>query len=241
MIKIVYLIFLGLFSLIMSGDGFAYLTLFEGQSQTETSGKTLTAKTGSVSTSGYNQRGSLDPKILALGLKAHQCASKKGFAKRKEVLTIIDYSKPSNQKRLWIVDVKNKKVTSEQLVAHGEKSGGDKANQFSNTVNSHQSSIGVFVTGETYQGSNGLSLRLKGLEKGINHKAEPRNIVIHPASYVSKDFLNHHGGRLGRSWGCPALDPTLAQPTINSIKGGSVLFAYYPDSRWLKESAFLNC
>lgn len=193
------------------------------------------------STSSIAKSGNIDPKVLALGLKAYNCVSKKGLAVKNEVLTIIDYSKPSTQKRMWIVDMKKKMVALEQLVAHGTGSGDHiKAKSFSNKINSHQSSIGVFVTGETYLGKNGLSLRLKGLEKGINDKAESRAIVIHGADYASDNFAKRYG-RLGRSWGCPAIDPKHTKKTINHIKGGSVVFAYFPDKKWMKQSSFLNC
>lgn len=185
--------------------------------------------------------GNIDPKVLELGLRAYSCVSKKGVSIKNNVLTIIDYSKPATEKRLWIVDMEKKKVTLEQLVAHGSGSGDyHKAKSFSNVNGSHQSSLGVFVTGETYNGKNGLSLRLQGLEKGINDKAERRAIVIHGASYASDNFLKRTG-RLGRSWGCPAIDPRYTKETINQIKGGSVVFAYYPDKKWVNKSEYLNC
>lgn len=185
-------------------------------------------------------RSSLDPSVLALGLKALHCVNLKGLTRNHEVLTIIDYSKPSSEKRMWVLNLKKNRVEMEQLVAHGSGSGDNKPKKFSNNNNSHQSSIGVFVTGEPYQGKNGLSLRLDGLETGVNDKARQRAIVVHGADYVNDQIVKSYG-RLGRSWGCPAVDQNLIEPTINTIKNGSVVFAYYPDNHWLEESEYLHC
>jgi len=182
----------------------------------------------------------LEPEVLALGLKAFHCASVKGVHRKYDTLTIIDYSKPSSEKRMWVLDLKNQRVEMEQLVAHGSGSGNKQAKKFSNKVNSHQSSIGVFVTGEPYRGKNGLSLRLNGLEEGVNDKARSRSIVIHGAKYVSDKFAKQYG-RVGRSWGCPAVDQKVIKPTVNKIKEGSLVFAYYPDNHWLEQSEFLHC
>lgn len=200
----------------------------------------ISTKAWAISATQINNLGNIDPKVLELGMRAYNCAIKMGKASRDEVLTIIDYSKPSSEKRLWIVDIEKKKITSEQLVAHGSGSGEHKSTRFSNKNNSHQSSIGVFRTAESYGGKHGLSLRLDGLEKGINDKARSRNIVIHSAHYVSNSFLDQHG-RLGRSWGCPAVEPKKIKETIHKIKGGSVVVAYYPDQQWMKKSEFLHC
>lgn len=189
---------------------------------------------------GIQNAQNIDPKVLDLGMRAHQCAVKMGIAKKEDILTIIDYSKPSSQKRLWIVDLDKKEVTSEQLVAHGTGSGEHKSTKFSNKNGSHQSSIGVFRTAEPYDGKNGLSLRLDGLEQGINDQARQRAVVIHGANYVSDDFVEKYG-RLGRSWGCPALDLDKSKETIHKIKGGSIVVAYYPDSQWMRNSRFLHC
>lgn len=182
----------------------------------------------------------IEPEVLALGLKAFHCANVKGVARKSDVLTIIDYSKPSSEKRMWVLDMKNQSVALEEFVAHGSGSGTHKAKTFSNKTNSHQSSIGVFVTGKPYQGKNGLSLRLDGLEKGVNDRARARSIVVHGAKYVNEKFVKLYG-RLGRSWGCPAVDQKLVKPTVNKIKDGSVVFAYYPDDDWLSKSEYLHC
>ncbi|MGD9590955.1 MAG: murein L,D-transpeptidase catalytic domain family protein [Candidatus Berkiella sp.] len=179
----------------------------------------------------------INPKVLQLAQKAHQKARAMGYAK-KSTMTIIDYSMPSTSRRMWVVDMNNHKVIYNTLVAHGSGSGDNHAKRFSDVPGSLQSSLGVFVTGKTYQGKHGLSLTLHGLENGINGNAERRKIVIHGANYVS-DSAAKNLGRLGRSWGCPALDHRLSTPVINTIKDGSLVFAYYPDDKWLKRSKFL--
>ena len=182
----------------------------------------------------------LDPSVLDIGLKAYNCASNVRGIVSKEYLTIIDYTKPSSEKRLWVFDMKNSKLVSEQLVAHGQKTGGKNAKYFSNNRGSHQSSIGVYVTGRSYNGRNGLSLRLRGLDRGYNDKANQRAIVMHGASYVSKDFIKKYG-MIGRSWGCPALEQRYAKSTIDKIKNGSVVVAYYKNNNWIRRSPYLNC
>jgi hypothetical protein len=152
---------------------------------------------------------------------------------------VIDYSKPSTAKRLWVFDLRSRALLYEELVAHGRGSGDDFATAFSNDPQSHQSSLGLFETAETYSGKNGYSLRLKGLDPGFNDKALARAIVIHGAPYVSQEFARSRG-RLGRSWGCPALREPVAHEIIDRIKGNGLLFAYYPDRKWLRSSRFLS-
>ncbi len=178
------------------------------------------------------------PKVLQLALKAYNNAAKSGVA-QKSLITIIDYSLPSTQRRLWVMDVKQNKVIYHTLVAHGQGSGDNHAKRFSDKHGSHQSSIGVFKTGKTYSGKHGLSLELHGLEKGFNSNALSRRVVIHAANYVTEGSAKHLG-RLGRSWGCPALSPHEAKPIINTIKDGSLLFVYYPDRNWLSSSRYLT-
>jgi hypothetical protein len=127
-----------------------------------------------------------------------------------------------------------------ELVAHGRNSGDNLATRFSDEFNSRQTSLGLFVTADTYVGRNGYSLRLDGLEPGFNRRARDRAIVVHGARYVSPAFGSSHG-RLGRSWGCPALGEAVARDVIDTIRGGGVIFSYYPDSTWLKSSRFLHC
>jgi len=180
----------------------------------------------------------INPTVLALATKAHRKAQAMGVA-RKPLLTIIDYSLPSTQPRLWVVDTLNNKIIYHTYVAHGSGSGDNHAKRFSDVPGSYQSSLGVFVTGKTYQGKHGLSLTLHGLEQGVNGNAERRRIVMHGANYVNTGIIQSMG-RLGRSWGCPAVSTNLATPMIKAIKDGSVIFSYYPDNKWLKRSKFLS-
>lgn len=180
----------------------------------------------------------LKPEVLKLALKAYEHAREEGLDKQ-GLITIIDYSLPSYTKRLWVIDVGQKKVLFNTLVAHGQGSGGVSPTVFSNKSKSLASSIGVFLTANPYQGHFGLAMRLKGLEKGFNDHAFARAIVMHSAWYVSEDF-NKKYGHIGRSWGCLALDETVTKPVIKTIKNGTLLFAYYPDPKWLKTSSFLQ-
>ncbi|QLH43528.1 MAG: murein L,D-transpeptidase catalytic domain family protein [Coxiellaceae bacterium] len=182
----------------------------------------------------------LNPNVVRLALKAYDCALLLGYKNPKQILTIIDYSLPSTQKRMWVVNVQTKQVLYNVLVAQGKFTGAFIAKYFSNKPQSKQSSIGLFQTNGTYQGHNGLSLRLIGLDVGFNDKAASRDIVIHGAWYVSDDFVKRFG-RLGTSWGCPAVSKTVVGPLINTIKDGTFVFSYYPNPTWLSQSKFLNC
>lgn len=175
---------------------------------------------------------------LELAIRAWTKAVNEGLT-RSTVLTVIDYSLPSTEKRLWVLDVSRGNVLFHELVAHGSGTGGNLAKAFSNRPGSNQSSFGTFLTGPTYQGKHGLSLRLKGLEPGINHLAEARAIVVHGAKYVS-EAVAQAMGRLGRSQGCPAVREEISGEIIRTIKGGTVVFSYYPDSRWETTSPFLK-
>ena len=176
--------------------------------------------------------------VLRLALVARDAAAKEGLAKKDELLTVIDYSLPSTAKRLWVFDVKSGDVLFNELVAHGKNTGDNYARRFSNDDGSLETSLGLFRTASTYIGGNGYSLRLAGLEPGFNDKAERRSVVMHGAPYVSEDFAAQHG-RLGRSWGCPALSQKVAGKVIDTIKGGSLLFSYFPDRDWLQHSKFV--
>jgi hypothetical protein len=146
---------------------------------------------------------------------------------KNSILTIVDYSLSSKQNRMWVIDLIHNKVLYHSIIAHGKNSGEDFATNFSNQNESNQSSLGFFATGETYFGKHGLSLRLDGLEKGINDNARTRAIVIHGADYVSKEFIKIHN-RLGRSQGCPALPVETSASIINTIKNKTCLFIYHP-------------
>jgi len=160
-------------------------------------------------------------------------------AKNKDVLSIIDFTLPSTEKRLVVLDLKNEKVLFHSLVSHGKNSGSNYATSFSNTPESFQSSLGFYVTENTYQGSNGYSLVLNGLEEGFNDRAKSRAVVIHGADYANPRIVSSLG-RLGRSYGCPALPRELAKPIINTIKDGSLLFIYADNQEYIAKSKVLN-
>ena len=173
---------------------------------------------------------------LSLALTAYECASHSDADK---LLTVIDYSKASRDKRLWVFDLRSKKLLFEEWVAHGKNSGADVPTTFSNTPNSYQSSIGLYETGQTYSGKHGRSLRLQGLEPGFNDNSMSRAIVMHAAAYADPKVVAGLG-RLGRSQGCPAVRPAIAGKLIDTLRRGSYVFAYYPQQDWLKKSRFLN-
>lgn len=181
----------------------------------------------------------LRPEVLSAALTSYRCAKKEGFGKQR-TLTIIDFELPSTEKRLWVISLKRGRLLFYDYVAHGRNTGEDLAVDFSNTVDSKQSSIGLFETAETYTGKNGLSLRLDGLESGVNDAARERYIVMHGADYVSETHIEEFG-RLGRSWGCPAVPLEITESLIDRIDRGTLLFTWYPDSVWLEGSRFLHC
>lgn len=152
-------------------------------------------------------------------------------------ISIVDFSQASYKKRFAVIDLKQKKLLYHSYTTHGQKSGEVYAKKFSNINASHQSSLGFFKTGKTYQGKHGYSLRLHGLEKGINDKAFKRAIVIHAADYATEAFVRKHK-RAGRSWGCPALPPALSSKIIDCIKNGSYLFIYAKDQNYFKQSKY---
>lgn len=182
---------------------------------------------------------SLNYDAFKAALKGYLALKDQQMLKNPNLLTIVDFSKSSTEKRLFIIDMKNKRTIHKSLVAHGQNSGDKFAKQFSNNPDSHQSSLGFYVTGETYDGKHGLSLKLDGLEKGINDKARARAIVIHGADYVSESFIRQHS-RLGRSHGCPAVPSESNAEVIKLIKDKTCLFVYYPDQTYLKRSSFIN-
>lgn len=183
------------------------------------------------------QASNLDPAVLKLSLAAYLKARQQGLD-NKQLLTIIDYSKPSTERRLWVVDLKNEKVLFNTWVSHGKNSGKVQAKSFSNQPGSLKSSIGVFLTDEPYIGGEGYSLRIVGLEQGINDNAYRRDIVFHGAWYVDPNVIKKYGV-LGRSWGCPAVSEDTVKPLINTIKDKTLVFMYYPDRHWLENSTFL--
>ncbi|MEO2128452.1 MAG: murein L,D-transpeptidase catalytic domain family protein [Christiangramia sp.] len=170
----------------------------------------------------------------------------KGYSKLKEegkvqnnLLTIVDFDLSSTKKRMWILDMDSHTVLFNTYVAHGQGTGGEFAKNFSNIENSHQSSLGFYMTGATYYGGNGLSLYMDGMEKQFNSNARKRYIVIHGADYAEPSFIQRVG-RLGRSYGCPAVPNKIAKNLINTIKGQSVVYIHKSNQNYLQNSTFLN-
>lgn len=181
-----------------------------------------------------------DRHVLELAATALRCAMRRpdlGVAPGR--LGVIDYSRPSTEPRLWIFDLRRQRLLFEEWVAHGRNTGGNRSEHFSNREGSYMSSLGVFTAAETYMGGNGYSLRLDGLEPGVNDQARERAIVIHGAPYVNPVAAQRQG-RLGRSLGCPAVRLQVARPLIDSLSGGALVFAYYPDPHWLQQSQLLD-
>jgi hypothetical protein len=181
-----------------------------------------------------------DPEVLALGMSAMQCAQAHGTGGDARRLAVIDYSRSSLTPRLWVFDLAQRKLLYKELVAHGQGSGGDMPNRFSNEDGTHASSLGLFYTGQTYQGKNGYSLRMEGLDSGFNDAAMSRAIVMHGAPYVDAS-TGRKMGRLGRSWGCPAVRAAMAKPIIDVMKDGQFVFSYYPQQAWLTRSTLAQC
>ncbi len=177
--------------------------------------------------------------LLQTALSGYELLKKEQTIHRPEVITIIDFSLPSNQERLWVFDLVSAKVLFRCLVSHGKNSGEIMAENFSNTPGSYASSPGFYTTGETYIGKHGFSLRLDGIERGINDKARERAIVIHGADYVSSEFIEKNG-RLGRSFGCPAVPEELSREIIETIKDGTCLFVYAPSENYLSNSPIIR-
>ncbi|AHE98568.1 murein L,D-transpeptidase catalytic domain family protein [Thioalkalivibrio paradoxus] len=177
--------------------------------------------------------------VLAKAVAAMHCAVSNGTGPA-DRLAVIDFSLPSSEPRLWIFDLPGRGLLLEELVAHGQGSGDNFATQFSNVRGSHQSSIGLFRTQESYYGRHGYSLRMDGLEPGINDNARTRAIVIHAADYVDPAWIERQG-RIGRSQGCPAVRPEIADAVVDHLKDGQFMFSYYPDQEWLASSEYLNC
>lgn len=181
----------------------------------------------------------LDQQVLRYALEATQCAVRNGehYPQR---LAVIDFSLPSSEERLWIFDLEQQTLLMHDLVAHGRNSGNLESSRFSNVEGSHQSSIGLFRAAESYRGKHGYSLRLDGLEPGFNDLARQRAIVIHGADYVDPSWIESYG-RIGRSLGCPAVRQEISDQVVDSLKGGQLVFKYYPDEEWLARSGLLNC
>ena len=182
----------------------------------------------------------LDPGVLALALEARACALRNGEVGDDARLAVIDYSRPSTQKRLWVFDMARDALLFHEHVAHGSGTGDNLARRFSNEDGSHATSLGLFRTAETYQGGNGYSLRLDGLDAGFNDRARSRAIVMHGAWYVNPDLIRTQG-RLGRSQGCPALRQQVAKVVIDTLKQRQLLFAYADDAAFLQRGRSFAC
>ncbi|QEC45714.1 murein L,D-transpeptidase catalytic domain family protein [Pseudobacter ginsenosidimutans] len=176
--------------------------------------------------------------VFQMALNGMEKLKKTGLI-RDNILSIADFSRPSSEKRLFVIDLNNYQVLFHSLVAHGNRSGKESANVFSNKPRSNASSLGFYVTGQTYRGSNGYSLKLQGMEKGINDAAFRRAIVVHGADYVSDSWINSKG-YIGRSQGCPAVPTDISRPLIDEIKDGTVLFIYHPTSAYISRSKLVR-
>lgn len=182
--------------------------------------------------------GTVDHDVFALALSSAERAVARGEA-RPSTLTVIDFSVPSTERRMFVYDLRSRALLFAEHVSHGRNSGENVPTAFSNEPESFKSSIGLYRTGEGYYGKHGYSLRLDGLEKGFNDRARERAIVIHGAEYVNAATAKQQG-RLGRSLGCPAVRPEIAAKVIDTVKDGGLVFAYYPNQAWLTSSTYLN-
>ncbi|MCX6231240.1 MAG: murein L,D-transpeptidase catalytic domain family protein [Bacteroidetes bacterium] len=182
----------------------------------------------------------LSKDVFLMAVKGMGKLEQQGLLHNSNLLTIADYSQSSNKKRLYVIDLANKKLLFNTYVAHGRNSGDEFAKNFSNDNGSLKSSLGFFITEQPIMGSHtGFSLQIKGLEKGFNDNALQRAIIIHSAEYATENFIKKNG-RLGRSYGCPVLPPDMNKAIIETIKGGSCLFIYHPDKHYISSSDLLN-
>ncbi|HVG17396.1 MAG TPA: murein L,D-transpeptidase catalytic domain family protein [Chitinophagaceae bacterium] len=204
--------------------------------------ETVAETTSSLSASLYTkldlESKSLAPEVLEDAIKGYEKLVAKGLVRNDQYLTIVDMSQSSRSKRLYIIDVKNQRLAQNTYVSHGKNSGLDRAERFSNVPESEQSSLGFYVTKNTYSGKHGLSLKLSGVERGFNDNAEARAIVVHGAEYVNEARAN--SAYMGRSQGCPAVPQAQAKKIISLIKDGSALFIYHPNQKYLTNSKLLN-
>ena len=177
--------------------------------------------------------------VFNLAMKGFDHMLRKGLVSTDSIISIVDFTKSSRERRFVVVDLKTMTVLFNSVVAHGRNTGGEFARKFSNRSSSNKSSLGFYVTREPYIGSNGYSLKLEGHDRGFNDNALRRAIVMHPAEYANESAIGRKGF-LGRSWGCPALPEQISKPVIDKIKNGNLLFLYYPDKKYLSHSEILN-
>jgi hypothetical protein len=185
------------------------------------------------------QRMGLNRQVFDYALRGFNYMYRMGLLTNTSILSIVDYSKPSSEKRLYIIDLQKVQVLYKTYVSHGAKSGKEFAHQFSNSIASNKSSLGFYETFDTYIGGNGYSLKLQGIESGFNDNANKRAIVLHGAPYVDERLVKTQG-YIGRSWGCPAVPPALHRAIIDKIKNGTCLFIYSPNTQYLSNSKVLN-
>ena len=182
---------------------------------------------------------SLKADVLFLAMKGLRTLVMQNQVKKDSLLSIIDYSLPSSSERFFVINLARKCLVYKTLVAHGRNSGELYAMRFSNKIRSHQSALGFYITGNPYMGGQGYSMILNGIDTGYNDQARMRSIVIHGADYATENYVKHYG-RLGRSFGCPALPPDVNKEIIDLIKEGSVVFGFYPDSNYFNQSVVLG-
>ncbi|MBI1343590.1 MAG: hypothetical protein GC171_11705 [Terrimonas sp.] len=181
----------------------------------------------------------LSQEAFEYAYKGYMYLVKKGLIEKTGIITICDFSQSSRKKRLYLVDIESREVLMNTYVAHGRNSGGEFANSFSNNPRSHKSSLGFYITSNTYNGGHGLSLRIKGVEKGINDRASQRNIVVHGSDYVGENYLQT-GNFMGRSFGCPAVPQQKTKELIELIKDGTCFFIYHPSKNYIASSKIIN-
>lgn len=182
----------------------------------------------------------LSPDAYRYAMKGYKKLRKQGKLDNPDIITIVDFSQSSKNKRLYVIDLKEQKLLFNTWVSHGKNTGDEFAQNFSNINGSLKSSLGFYITKNTNIGATvGFSLIMEGLEKGVNDNAIGRQIIMHGANYATEEFI-HQTGRLGRSFGCPAIPPKMTKPIVNTIRDGSVLFIYYPDDNYIKHSALLS-
>lgn len=186
-----------------------------------------------------SEKWNINSDALKLALKGYEKLKEQGKILNNQYLTIVDYSMPSNTNRFYVIDMVTKELVINTLVAHGKNSGNLIPDQFSNKNSSLKSSLGFYITGNTYRGKHGTSLILEGVEKGINDHAQDRAIVIHGAKYVSDHIVNQEGA-IGRSFGCPAVPTNKAKEIVATIKQGTCMFIYAPNKTYIQNSILVN-
>jgi hypothetical protein len=185
------------------------------------------------------EQAGLNEKAFEYAWRGYHNLLKKGLIRKKNVLSICDFSQSSCSKRMYVIDVRHKKLLYRTYVAHGQNSGAEYADSFSNEPDSYKSSLGFYITQKTYYGRNGLSLKIDGVDSGYNDLARKRNIVLHGSTYVSLKYMNHYGA-IGNSQGCPAIPKIMSPKIIRVVKNGSCLFIYHPTPTYLQGSTVIN-